>query len=141
MSGDEQKRYCDKCQHHVHDLTGLSLEEIDILRTKHKGRLCGAFRLGTTAAIGASILTLAACSAPDNDSIVIGEHIPPAKEAAAETKATKSIGTKTAKTSEAEPTPKKKIPRPEETKPDIEHPMILGMICPPDAPESPARED
>lgn len=137
MSGDDKKRYCDKCQHHVHDLTGLTLEEIDILRTEHKGRLCGAFRLGATAALGASLLTLAACKTPDNDSMVVGEYIPPV------TKTDSSNSSKPSK-------PKPEISTNDKSEenitttdkaPPIEPPLILGMICPPEAPQPPIHED
>ncbi|SHJ78174.1 hypothetical protein SAMN02745181_2595 [Rubritalea squalenifaciens DSM 18772] len=134
MSGDEQKRYCDKCQHHVHDLTGLTLEEIDLLHAKQKGRLCGMFRLGASTALGASILSLAACHPTNNDSIVVGEYIPPAKEAPVKHTQPAPKEEKVTKTTEEKPELKIEPELKEEKAPPIDRPMIMGMICPPPQP-------
>lgn len=44
MTGDEKRKFCDKCSTHVHDLTDLNHEEILALKVQNGGKLCGSFR-------------------------------------------------------------------------------------------------
>lgn len=41
MTGDERKRFCAKCQLHVHDLRALSEAEVVDLLSNGTGRICG----------------------------------------------------------------------------------------------------
>ncbi|MEW5737541.1 MAG: hypothetical protein AB1938_01380 [Myxococcota bacterium] len=41
MSGDERKRFCAKCQLHVHDIASLTEREVLALFEKETGRVCG----------------------------------------------------------------------------------------------------
>jgi len=66
MSGTDQKRFCHKCSHDIYDITDLNLTEIDKLRAKTKGKLCGMIRLSTNIALTAGITSLAACNKSDN---------------------------------------------------------------------------
>lgn len=62
MPGTDHKRFCNKCDHHVHDITDLNFTQIDKLRTKNNGKLCGVIRLSRNIALTAGIATLAACN-------------------------------------------------------------------------------
>lgn len=81
MTGDEQKRHCQKCQTHVHNLTGMSDLEIMHLRKKNGGKLCGAFRLGPgiakPLALGSGIASLALASCTP-EPLLVG-MLPPAE--------------------------------------------------------------
>lgn len=129
MTGDEKKRHCEKCNTHVHDLTGMDAEEILALREKNGGRLCGAFRIGRPIALGSGIASLALASCSDKGGglggeVVAGGICPPPKEEPAG-------GKKSAKP--AEDAPPKPVAPPE--KADAEVPrMMAGVICPPKNP-------
>jgi hypothetical protein len=41
MPGDERRRFCAQCQHHVHNLSALTQREIQKLIVTTEGRLCG----------------------------------------------------------------------------------------------------
>jgi len=72
MSGDEQKRHCQKCDTHVHNLTGMSEPEIIALREKNGGKLCGSFRLGPSLALGSGIASLALASCAKQEPPLVG---------------------------------------------------------------------
>lgn len=84
MSGSERQRFCDQCDCQVHNLTQLSLPEIQNLKEACGGKLCGAFEKDTKIQrgnalkkpliIGTSIATLAlaSCSQPVEEIHVVG---------------------------------------------------------------------
>jgi hypothetical protein len=41
MRGDDRRRFCAQCQHHVHNLSALTEREIQKLIATTEGRLCG----------------------------------------------------------------------------------------------------
>ena len=62
VSGDERKKFCDKCSTTVHDLTEMSGDEIAALKQVNGGKLCGMFdhtRLRNSIMLSAGIGTLA----------------------------------------------------------------------------------
>lgn len=86
MTGNEQKKFCDKCACSVHNLTGMNHDQIMNLKTELGGNLCGVFQTQTKASpenkptkrrvhlrksllISASIssLALAACDSEKDD--------------------------------------------------------------------------
>ncbi len=124
MSGDEKVRHCKKCDTHVHDLTGMTEEEITALYRKKGGKLCGRFSLvpglAKPLAVGTGIasLALAACqsqSVSDNGN-------------------TDSVDAGNASRNEAQPfpkTPKEEIGEGQSSEP----PAVLGIVClPTDSP-------
>ncbi|MGK0391265.1 MAG: hypothetical protein ACI94Y_004027 [Maribacter sp.] len=44
MQGDNKKRYCASCEHHVEDFTDKSIEEIVGILENREGRTCGRLR-------------------------------------------------------------------------------------------------
>jgi hypothetical protein len=65
MTGDEKRKFCNKCTTHVHDLTDLSHDEILALKAQNGGKLCGTFRMPSLSrqiAIGTGIASLALAS-------------------------------------------------------------------------------
>ncbi len=43
MVGDERSRYCDRCNLHVYNLSGMTRREAEALVTSNEGRLCVRF--------------------------------------------------------------------------------------------------
>jgi hypothetical protein len=43
MSGSDQKRYCDHCDRHVHDLSAMTQSEAEELICREAGHLCVRF--------------------------------------------------------------------------------------------------
>ena len=74
----KNKRHCDQCDTHVHDLTGMTNEEITELREAHGGNLCGMISAEEPKApaktkhnsllLGTSIASLALASCADQTS-------------------------------------------------------------------------
>lgn len=132
MPGDEQKRFCEKCQHSVVDLTGKSLEEIQILKNKANGRLCGRFELPQEGlrklAIGAGVasLALASCNKPNSD-LVVGEIGNASCPQPTKNQQDSSSTPEPLENKHSQEEPEDKVVPSEK----IEVPMILGMICPP----------
>ncbi len=137
MSGDEQRRHCEKCDTHVHDLTGMSSEEILAMRRKNGGKLCGAFRLGRPIALGSGIasLALASCSEQKGKEVVLPGIVcePPPKEEPIDRKHTTKSPSKpkSEQRASAKPFENKK---PNKLGPDVV-PMLLGDICLPREPK------
>ncbi|MBK1830917.1 hypothetical protein JIN77_09290 [Verrucomicrobiaceae bacterium R5-34] len=108
MSGDEKMRHCEKCCTHVHNLTGMSAQQIAALRVDHGGKLCGAFRIGSgmakPLALGSGIASLALASCSDPEPPLVG-MVPPISEQGQE---------------DDHATPP----------PHTDHEMVAGMICP-----------
>ncbi len=80
MSGDERRKFCDKCSSTVYDLTDQSYDEIAALKKDNGGNLCGAFdvsRFRKPIILGAGIssLVLSACSPSDDKDSVVGEDV------------------------------------------------------------------
>lgn len=160
MSGDDRQKFCDKCSTSVHNLSGMSREEIITLKAKNGGKLCGTFRISKPPVnplvrplvVGSSIasLALAACTSEkprdytpqhppkeeDNNKHSDGrniDEIPPVG----------MIALPPEKPVAKDPNEPEQPIRllgevcpPDPVKPpEPEEPMILGKICPPDPPK------
>jgi hypothetical protein len=66
-------RFCRKCSQAVHDITDLTEREVETLRAKGSGKLCGMIRLGSVAAG----LALSACQGPAPQQRLLGAPMPP----------------------------------------------------------------
>ena len=126
MTGDEQLRHCEKCDTDVLDLTGMTAVEIQTLKTKNGGKLCGMFRLGPAVvrplAVGTGIASLALASCSQEEIQVVGGigHVP----------------SKPSDVSRHDAKPFSDAPeKPISVKPTIgkspERPFLLGIICEP----------
>ncbi|MFK7910796.1 MAG: hypothetical protein AB8F34_09335 [Akkermansiaceae bacterium] len=137
MTGHEQRRHCAKCDTKVHDLTGMSADEILSMRAKNGGKLCGAFRLGPAVgkplALGSGIASLALASCSKEKEVVLPGIVcePPAKHEPAEKKLTQKADKTSAATKPVVPqSNKEKLLKLEKIEP-----MLLGKICPKNAPD------
>ena len=140
MSGDEQKRHCEKCATHVHDLTGLSAKEILAMRKSNGGKLCGVFRLspavGRPLALGSGIASLALASCTKEKEVALPGIVcePPAREEPGENKPKREQGVTPAAANQTDASLEEGKP-PEEIEVEQIRPMILGKICPENLPE------
>ncbi len=135
MSGGEQRRHCEKCDTHVHDLTGMSSKEIRALRKKNGDKLCGAFRLGASMgrplALGSGIASLALASCAEKEVVLPGIVCPPPKKE--ESAKNREVSPSIVKSNEADQSSAKPINvdvKPVQLEVEQLQPMILGKLCP-----------
>lgn len=149
MSGNERKKFCDRCSCSVHNLTDMNHKQIMDLYSDLGGKLCGVFHqsceqdtaliekkkirrihLRKSMALGVSIstLALAACQTENNDTQTT-DTTPPVNQSSntntpVETKRPDFIMGKIKQEEKVEPIKPPKHPE-----------MLMGDVCPPENPK------
>ena len=134
MTGDEQKKFCDKCSCSVHNLTGMDHQQIMNLRSDLGGKLCGVFQqpcqtetpeplkkrihrihLKRSLVLGASIstLALAACQSESDKIEILGQ-----------------CETVSAPKSETNPEGSTKPTKPVQPLVPVKPEVLMGGVCP-----------
>ena len=140
MEGSQKIRHCEKCDTQVHDLTGLSADEILTLKDKNGGKLCGAFRMMPSVrrplVLGSGIASLALASCAREEEIELMGVIcePPAKEEPAKKKVSQQGGAASAAAKPIDTEDKEDQPV-EVLEIQPNPPVLMGKICPRQDPE------